>query len=58
VVTHIHMSLASAVITKTKQTLWAESASEIYRPTDRSSSAKLVQTVTNVGFHMVSVTDP
>jgi hypothetical protein len=32
--------------------------SELYRPSDRSSSAKLVQTFVDTGCHMVNVTNP
>jgi hypothetical protein len=38
-----------------KKTLWPESASELYRPSDRRLSAKLVPTF---AYIMVSVTDP
>jgi hypothetical protein len=41
-----------------KQTPWPESASELYRPSDRRLSAKLVPTFADRGYHMVSVTDP
>jgi hypothetical protein len=39
-------------------TTWPESASEIYRPSYRRLSAKLVPTFTDRGCHVVSVTDP
>jgi CBS-domain-containing membrane protein len=42
----------------TKKTPWSESASELYRPSDRSLSAKLVQTFADRGCHVVRVTDP
>jgi hypothetical protein len=46
-------------ITQTKkQTPWPESVSELYRPSDRSMSAKLISTFVDRGFHVVSVTDP
>jgi hypothetical protein len=35
-----------------------ESASELYRPSDRYLSAKIVPTFTDRGWHVVSVTDP
>jgi CBS-domain-containing membrane protein len=35
-----------------------ESASELYRPSDRRLSAKLVPTFADRGCHLVSVTDP
>jgi hypothetical protein len=41
-----------------KQTPWSESASELYRPSDRHLSAKLVPTFADRGCHVVSVTDP
>jgi hypothetical protein len=44
--------------TKTKQTPWSESASELYRPSDRRLSAKLVPTFVDRGCHVVRVTDP
>jgi hypothetical protein len=34
------------------------SLSELYRPSDRRLSAKLVLTFADRGFHVVSVTDP
>jgi hypothetical protein len=37
---------------------WPVSARELYRPTDRRLSAKLVPTFTDRGCHVVSVTDP
>jgi hypothetical protein len=41
-----------------KKTPWSESASELYRPSDRRLSAKLVPTFADKGCHVVSVTDP
>jgi hypothetical protein len=43
---------------KEKQTLWPQSASELYRPRGRSLSAKLVRTIADRGFCVVSTTDP
>jgi hypothetical protein len=43
---------------KTKQTPLSESASELYRPSDRRLSAKWLPTFANKGCHVVSVTDP
>jgi hypothetical protein len=40
-----------------KQSPWPESASELYRPSDRHLSAKLVPTFAGIGCHVVSVTD-
>jgi hypothetical protein len=37
---------------------WSESASELYRPSDRRFSAKLVPTFAVRGCHVISVTDP
>jgi hypothetical protein len=47
-----HLSLV-----KTK-TPWFESASELYRPSDRSLSAKRLTPFADRGCHVVSVTDP
>jgi hypothetical protein len=41
-----------------KQTLWLESASELYRPSGHHFSAKLVPTFADRTCHVVSVTDP
>jgi CBS-domain-containing membrane protein len=41
-----------------KQTPWSESMSELYRPSDRNLSEKLVPTSADRGCHVVSVTDP
>jgi hypothetical protein len=41
-----------------KQTPWSESASELYRPSDRRFSAKWLTTFADTGCHVVSVTDP
>jgi CBS-domain-containing membrane protein len=43
---------------KQKQIPWSESASKLYRPSDRPLSAKLVPTFADRGCHVVSVTDP
>jgi hypothetical protein len=37
---------------------WPESASELYRPSDRRLSAKLVPTTADRASQMVTVTDP
>jgi hypothetical protein len=39
-------------------TPWRDSASELYRPSDRRLSAKLVPTFADRGCHVVTVTDP
>jgi hypothetical protein len=41
-----------------KKTQWSESASELYRPSDRCLSAKWLPTFVDRGFHVVSMTDP
>jgi hypothetical protein len=40
------------------QTQWPKSASELYLPSNRRLSAKLVPTFADTGCHVVSVTDP
>jgi hypothetical protein len=45
-------------ICATKKTPWLESASELYRPKDRSFSATSVPTFADGGCHVVRVTDP
>jgi hypothetical protein len=46
-----------STFTTNKQTPWPESASELYRPSDRSLSAKLLPIFVDRGCHVVSVTD-
>jgi hypothetical protein len=41
-----------------KKTPWSESASEIYRPSDRRLSAKRLPTFADIGYRVVSVTNP
>jgi hypothetical protein len=41
-----------------KKSPWPESASKLYRPSDRRLSAKLLPTFAHRGCHAVSVTDP
>jgi hypothetical protein len=41
-----------------KKPPWSESASELYRPSDRRLSAKRLPTFADRGCHVVSVTDP
>jgi hypothetical protein len=43
---------------KLNYTPWPESASKLYRPSDRRLSAKLVLTFADRGCHVVSLTDP
>jgi hypothetical protein len=50
----IEMSSASHL----KKTPWPESARELFRPSDRRLSSKLVPTSADIGCHEVSVTDP
>jgi hypothetical protein len=45
-------------IQNNKETPWSESASELYRPSDRRFFTKLVPTFVGRGCHVVSVTDP
>jgi hypothetical protein len=45
-------------LTKNKKTPWSESASELYLPSDRRMSAKLVPIFADRRCHVVSVTDP
>jgi hypothetical protein len=45
-------------VNKLQQTLWPESAGELYRPSDRRLSAKIVPTSADRECHVVSVTDP
>jgi hypothetical protein len=41
-----------------KKNPWPESASELYRPSDRRLSPKLLPNFADRGCHVVSVTDP
>jgi hypothetical protein len=43
---------------KEKETQWPESASELYRPSNRRLWSKLVPTFADRGCHLVSMTDP
>jgi hypothetical protein len=45
-------------VTKTKQAPWPKSASELYQPSDRVLSAKLVPTFADKEFHVFSVMYP
>jgi hypothetical protein len=45
-------------IKQAKQSPWPESASELYWPSDRRLSAKLVPIFEDRVYHVVSVTDP
>jgi hypothetical protein len=48
----------SNYLNKQKQTPLSESASELYRPSDRRLLAKRLPTFADKGCHVVSVTDP
>jgi hypothetical protein len=50
--------LHTAYKLQNKQTPWSESASELYRPSDRRFSVKWLPTFADKGCHVVSVTDP
>jgi hypothetical protein len=52
---HIHTGIYTYMYLLTP---WPKSASELYRPSDRRLSAKLVPTSADRGCHVVSVTDP
>jgi CBS-domain-containing membrane protein len=41
-----------------KKIPWPGSANELYQPSDRRLSVKLVPTFADRGYHVVSVTDP
>jgi CBS-domain-containing membrane protein len=53
-----HLVFVDLLIKQNKQTPWSESASEVYRPSDRRFSAKWLPTFADKGRHVVSVTDP
>jgi hypothetical protein len=48
----------AAVAINMNKTPWFKSASELYRPSDRRLSARLVPTFGDRSCHVVSVTDP
>jgi hypothetical protein len=48
---------ANEIANFVKKTPWSESASELYRPSDRRLSSKLVPTFADRGCHEVSETD-
>jgi hypothetical protein len=53
------VSTFTAIYFKIKNEIpWPETASELYRPSDHSLSAKLVPTYEDRGCHVVRVTDP
>jgi hypothetical protein len=51
----VGLLLSSGILELTQ---WLESAIELYRPSDRRLSAKLVPTFADRGCHVVSVTNP
>jgi hypothetical protein len=52
------VSQGSSKFRPIKKTPWPESASELYRPSDRRLSAKWLPTLADKGCHVVKVTDP
>jgi hypothetical protein len=56
--TGTHFYVIHFNIIKLKKTSWPESKCELYRPSDRRLSAKLVPIFADRGCHVVSVTDP
>jgi hypothetical protein len=54
----IHHSRQCFIMWKKQKTPWPESTSELYQPSDRRLSEKLVPTFVGRGCHVVSVTDP
>jgi CBS-domain-containing membrane protein len=55
---YVSFNTLTVIENKKTQTPWAESASELYRPSDLHLSAKLVPTFADRGCHVVKVTDP
>jgi hypothetical protein len=58
VVSHLDQAINVTNKQTNKQTIWSESASELYRPSDRRLSAKGLPTFADKGCHVVSVMDP
>jgi hypothetical protein len=52
------MSPRATEVRNKKKTPWSESASKLYRPSDRRLSAKWLPTFADRGCHVISVTDP
>jgi hypothetical protein len=52
------MNISTGNHYKKTKTPWSESASELYRPSDRRLSSKRLPTFADRVCHMVSVTDP
>jgi hypothetical protein len=57
IVTYLFVIVSNTQKTN-KQTPWSESASELYRPSDRRLSAKWLPTCADRGCHVGSMTDP
>jgi hypothetical protein len=56
---HIVLGIRTELLLQTKkQTLWPQSASELYRRSDRRLSIKLVPFFATRGCHVLSATDP
>jgi hypothetical protein len=51
-------SSVQGVLPTVYKTPWSESASQLYRPSDRHLSAKLMPTFADRGCHVISVADP
>jgi hypothetical protein len=56
--TSIFFSVQSSLPNKRKQTPWPQSSSELYRPSERRLSAKLMPSFEEEGCNVVSVADP
>jgi hypothetical protein len=52
-----NINLNSITKQTAKQTPWPESAIELYRPSDRRLSTKLLPTCVDMGRHVVSLTN-
>jgi hypothetical protein len=55
---HHHSQTHLQAVVLKKKTLWPESASELYRPSNRLLSTNLVPTFGDRGCHVVGVTNP
>jgi hypothetical protein len=54
----VSLYVADMIAYYTNRTPWSESTSELYRPSDRRFSVKLLSTFPDRGCHVVSVTVP
>jgi hypothetical protein len=52
------VQIHASILKLNNSTPWPESGSELYRPSDRRLSAKLVPTFSDRGCRVVSITDP